>query len=87
LPATSFERLPEEVRFDSSSYAITPRQMTSFYDVSREAHVLLSGTMEYVVGNRRFTVTAPYVARVPAGVAHTFVNAGTTPGANPLLEK
>jgi len=43
--------------------------------------------MEYVVGNRRFTVTAPYVARVPAGVAHTFVNAGTTPGANPLLEK
>ena len=115
LPATSFERPPEE-SFDSSSYAITPRQMTSFYDVpgeygyivngrtygfeglsfiitetqphggpplhthkTEEAHVLLSGTMEYVVGNRRFTVTAPYVARVPAGVAHTFVNAGTTP--------
>lgn len=46
---------------------------------TEEAHVVLAGTMEYVIGEERFTVTAPYVARVPAGVAHTFVNAGTTP--------
>ena len=46
---------------------------------TEEAHVVLSGTMSYVIGDQRFTVTAPYVARVPAGVAHTFVNAGTTP--------
>jgi mannose-6-phosphate isomerase-like protein (cupin superfamily) len=46
---------------------------------TEEAHVVLSGTMEYVIGDKRFTVKAPYVARVPAGVAHTFVNAGTTP--------
>jgi mannose-6-phosphate isomerase-like protein (cupin superfamily) len=115
LPATSFEKPPEEP-YDGSSYAISPRQMTSFYDVpgeygyivngraygfeglsfiitetqphggpplhthkTEEAHVVLSGTMEYVIGNQRFTVKAPYVARVPAGVAHTFVNAGATP--------
>jgi oxalate decarboxylase/phosphoglucose isomerase-like protein (cupin superfamily) len=35
--------------------------------------------MEYVIGNQRFIAKAPYVARVPAGMAHTFVNAGTTP--------
>jgi len=46
---------------------------------TEEAHVVLAGTMEYIIGEERFTVTAPYVARVPAGVAHTFVNAGTTP--------
>jgi mannose-6-phosphate isomerase-like protein (cupin superfamily) len=46
---------------------------------TEEAHVVLSGTMEYVIGNQRFTVKAPYVARVPAGVAHTFMNAGTGP--------
>jgi mannose-6-phosphate isomerase-like protein (cupin superfamily) len=115
LPAASFEKPPEEP-YDRSSYAIAPRQMTSFYDVpgeygyivdgraygfeglsfiitethphggpplhahkTEEAHVVLSGTMEYVIGSQRFTVEAPYVARVPAGVAHTFVNAGTTP--------
>jgi len=115
LPTESFEKPPEEP-YDRSSYAIAPRQMTSFYDVpgefgyivngqtygfeglsfiitethphggpplhthkTEEAHVVLSGTMEYIIGNQRFTVKAPYVARVPAGVAHTFVNAGTSP--------
>ena len=46
---------------------------------TEEAHVVLSGTMDYVIGDQRFTAKAPFVARVPAGVAHTFVNAGTTP--------
>ena len=115
LPAESFEK-PPAMPCDLSSYAITPQQMTSFYDVpgesgyivngstygfeglsfiltethphggpplhthkTEEAHVVLSGTMEYIIGTERFTVKAPYVARVPAGVAHTFVNAGTTP--------
>jgi len=115
LPATSFEKPPEEP-YDRSSYAISLQQMSSFYDVpgeygytlagsaygfenlsfiitethphggpplhthrTEEAHVVLSGTMDYVIGDQRLTATAPYVARVPAGVAHTFVNAGTTP--------
>jgi len=46
---------------------------------TEEAHVLLAGTAEYRVGDKTFTVQAPYVARVPAGVPHTFINAGTEP--------
>jgi mannose-6-phosphate isomerase-like protein (cupin superfamily) len=46
---------------------------------TEEAHVLLEGTVEYRIGDKTFTVQAPYVARVPAGVPHTFINAGTKP--------
>ena len=44
-----------------------------------EAHVLLEGTAQYRIGDKTFTVQAPYVAKVPAGVPHTFINAGTKP--------
>lgn len=44
-----------------------------------EAHVLLSGRAEYLVGGATFSVDAPYVAKVPAGVPHTFINAGSVP--------
>lgn len=44
-----------------------------------EAHVLLEGTAQYRIGDRTMTVHAPYVAKVPAGVPHTFINAGSTP--------
>ncbi len=44
-----------------------------------EAHIVLSGTMRYVLGDRQFTATAPYIARVPAGAPHTFINGGETP--------
>lgn len=46
---------------------------------SEEAHVLTSGTMSYVIGDRTFVVSAPYILRVPANTPHTFINAGTTP--------
>ena len=46
---------------------------------AEEAHVLLEGTAEYRIGDKTFTVQAPYVARVPAGVQHTFINAGNKP--------
>jgi mannose-6-phosphate isomerase-like protein (cupin superfamily) len=46
---------------------------------TEEAHVLLEGTAEYRIGDQTFTVQAPYVARVPAGVQHTFINAGNKP--------
>lgn len=46
---------------------------------SEEAHVLLEGKVSYVIGDQRFTVEGPYVAKVPAGVPHAFVNAGTKP--------
>jgi mannose-6-phosphate isomerase-like protein (cupin superfamily) len=44
-----------------------------------EAHILLQGTAEYRVGEQTFIVHAPYIAKVPAGVPHTFINAGTEP--------
>jgi quercetin dioxygenase-like cupin family protein len=44
---------------------------------SEEAHVLYAGTVTYQIGDDRFTVSGPYVARVPAGVPHTFINAGS----------
>ena len=44
---------------------------------TEEAHVLLEGTAEYRIGDKTFTVQAPYVAKVPAGVPHTFINAGS----------
>ena len=44
---------------------------------TEEAHVLLEGTAEYRIGDKTFTVQAPYVARVPAGTPHTFINAGS----------
>lgn len=46
---------------------------------TEEAHVLLEGSAEYRIGDKTFTVQAPYVARVPAGVQHTFINAGSKP--------
>jgi mannose-6-phosphate isomerase-like protein (cupin superfamily) len=46
---------------------------------TEEAHVVFRGTVEYVIGDRRFSVEGPYVARVPAGVPHTFLNIGAEP--------
>ena len=43
---------------------------------TEEAHVLLEGSAQYRIGDKTFIVQAPYVARVPAGVPHTFINAG-----------
>ena len=31
------------------------------------------------MGEKTFTADAPYVVKVPAGVPHTFINAGTKP--------
>ena len=44
-----------------------------------EAHVLLEGSAQYRIGDKTFTVQAPYVAKVPAGVPHTFMNVGSKP--------
>ena len=44
-----------------------------------EAHILLSGQIDYVIGDDKFTAIAPYIAKVPAGVPHTFINSGKYP--------
>ncbi len=46
---------------------------------TEEAHILLKGSAQYQIGDKTFTVKAPYVARVPAGVPHTFINVGAEP--------
>lgn len=46
---------------------------------TEEAHVLPEGRAQYRIGDKTFTVQAPYVAKVPAGVPHTFINVGTEP--------
>jgi mannose-6-phosphate isomerase-like protein (cupin superfamily) len=71
----------DEYGFDTLSFIITDTHPGGgpglhVHD-TEEAHVLLSGTAQYRIGDKTFTVQAPYVARVPAGVPHTFINAGT----------
>ena len=72
--------LGEAYGFESLSLIVTdtypgggPRLHS--HDVE-EAHVLLEGSATYVIGDQTFTVQAPYVAKVPAGVPHAFINAG-----------
>jgi mannose-6-phosphate isomerase-like protein (cupin superfamily) len=43
---------------------------------TQEAHVLLEGSVTYVMGDKTFAAQGPYVVRVPAGVPHTFLNSG-----------
>lgn len=44
---------------------------------TEEADVLLEGSAQYRIGDKTFTVQAPYVAKVPAGVQHAFMNVGS----------
>ena len=41
--------------------------------------MLLEGKATYVIGDQSFTVEGPYVVKIPAGLSHAFVNAGTQP--------
>ncbi len=73
----------DEYGFNTMSFIITethPGGGPGFHvHDTEEAHVLLEGTAQYRIGSETFTVTGPYVAKVPAGTPHTFVNAGTKP--------
>jgi mannose-6-phosphate isomerase-like protein (cupin superfamily) len=44
-----------------------------------EAQVLAEGHYRVLIGDRCFDVTGPATVRIPAGVAHTFVNPGDRP--------
>jgi mannose-6-phosphate isomerase-like protein (cupin superfamily) len=46
---------------------------------TEEAHVLLQGSALYRIGDETIAVQAPYIAKVPAGVPHTFINVGSEP--------
>ena len=72
-----------EYGFRSLSFIITETQPGGgpplHVHECEEAHVLVDGKASYVIGNRKFTVEAPYVVKIPANTPHTFVNAGTSP--------
>lgn len=69
--------------FQSLSFIITETQPGGgpplHVHECEEAHVLLEGKASYMIGDQRFTVKGPYVVKIPAGVPHTFVNAGAQP--------
>lgn len=73
----------EKYGFDSLSFIITKTQPNGGPNLHvhefEEAHVLLEGTARYQMGEKTFIAEAPYVVKVPAGVPHTFVNAGIKP--------
>jgi mannose-6-phosphate isomerase-like protein (cupin superfamily) len=66
--------------FESLSFIITETQPSGGPPLhtheSEEAHILLEGEVEYVIGDQRFAARGPYIARVPKGVPHTFANRG-----------
>lgn len=70
----------DQYGFESLSFIITETHVGGgpglHVHTTEEAHVLLEGTARYRIGDKTFTVDAPYVARVPAGVPHTFMNVG-----------
>ncbi|MEO7923109.1 MAG: cupin domain-containing protein [Chitinophagaceae bacterium] len=41
-----------------------------------ESHVLLEGDILYALGDTVFTIKAPYIVNIPAGVPHAFKNIG-----------
>ena len=69
--------------FESMSFIITETQPQGgpplHTHAAEEAHILLSGSMDYIIGEQRVTATASYIARVPANMPHTFINSGSTP--------
>ena len=71
----------DQYGFDALSFIITETHPGGgpglhVHDVE-EAHVLIEGTVQYQIGDTTFVVQGPYVAKVPAGVPHTFINAGS----------
>ncbi|MBC7826151.1 MAG: cupin domain-containing protein [Chitinophagaceae bacterium] len=42
-----------------------------------ESHVLLEGDILYALGDTLFTIKAPYIVNIPAGVPHAFKNIGS----------
>jgi mannose-6-phosphate isomerase-like protein (cupin superfamily) len=46
---------------------------------SEEVHILPKARLAYVMGESYFEVEGPCAMRIPAGIAHTFLNIGAEP--------
>ncbi|MGB0177812.1 MAG: cupin domain-containing protein [Owenweeksia sp.] len=70
----------EKYGMNSLSFAITETHPKGgppvHYHDTEEAHVVLTGKVTYLIGDSIFTVAGPFIAKVPAGVDHTFINSG-----------
>ncbi|MEO5599454.1 MAG: cupin domain-containing protein [Cyclobacteriaceae bacterium] len=69
--------------FESLSFILTNTQPHGgpplHVHETEEAHILIEGEVLYYVGGKEFSAKGPYVARVPAGVPHTFINNSNKP--------
>ena len=76
----------EEYGFDRLSFVLTETLPSGgpplHTHTVEEGHVVLSGRVTYVIGDRQVTVEGPYIARVPAGVPHTFINSAPSQSAS-----
>jgi quercetin dioxygenase-like cupin family protein len=43
---------------------------------TEETHVVLKGKVTYFISDSTFTVTAPFIVKIPANAPHTFINSG-----------
>jgi len=70
----------KDYNLEGMSIAVTETQPGGgpplHYHESSEAHIIMNGQVTYVIGDSTFTVKGPFVANVPAGVKHTFINSG-----------
>lgn len=77
-----FQMEGKDYNFESLSFAITETHPGGGPPIhtheTEEAHVLMKGRMTYYIDDSTFTVDGPYIANVPAGVPHTFINSGDT---------
>lgn len=73
----------EDYGFERLSFVVTETQPNGgpplHTHTVEEGHVVLSGRITYLIGDRQMTADGPYVARVPAGVPHTFINSSAEP--------
>ncbi len=75
-----FQMEGKKFGFEKLSFAITETQPGGgpavHYHDTEEAHVVMNDKVTYLIGDSIFTVEGPFVTNVPAGVNHTFINAG-----------
>lgn len=75
--------LGAEYGFESLSVIVTETQPQGGPPLHthsvEEAHILLSGEVAYVIGDKTFRAAGPYIAKIPAGTPHTFANVGQQP--------